>query len=751
MKTLMCMAIAAVMLLAAGPCPAQVVTPPSSVNPHTMHIFVDHLLQRMTLEEKVGQLTIAGGGQKNLEQLIRKGRIGGTNGVLPNQENLVAYTRRMQKLAMRSRLKIPLWFMGDVTHGFRTIFPMPLGLAASWDTALVERVDRAAAVEATAAGVNWTFGPMVDISRDPRWGRAVEGAGEDPYLGAAMAVAQVRGFQGDDLTAPDTMMATAKHFAGYGAVQAGRDYNSAYIPEREFRDVYLPPFHAAVNAGIGSIMAGFNTLDGMPATGDHALLTDVLRKQWGFKGVLVSDYDAVPELQQHGVAATPAAAASIALNAGVDVDLHSGTYLATLPELVRKGVVSTAEIDTAVRRVLEAKYRLGLFSDPFRYGSAAKAQAVTRSPQHVALARQAARESMVLLRNRHATLPLKRQGRIAVIGPLADVRRDLLGSMQAMGRASDVVSVLAGIRHSAGHAVTVTYAKGVDVDGDDRSGIAAAVSAAQQADVAVLVLGESVDMIGEGHSRSRIGLPGRQLDLAKAVQATSTPVVVVLISGRPLAIPWLDTHVAAILEAWVPGDEGGNAVADLLFGDANPSGKLPMIFPRDVGQIPIYYAHLPTGRPDDTGDQYWSHHIDVPNTPPYPFGYGLSYTDFAFGPVHLDSNQLQPGGTLHVSVSVSNRGQRRGTEVVQLYVHDRIAGVSRPVRQLKGFQRVTLDPGQSRKVTFVLKPSDLAFARADISWGTEPGQFQVFVGGDSTAKESAVFTLQSGQSGADGH
>ena len=705
-----------------------------------MHAFVDNLLGRMTLQEKVGQLTIAGADNKDLRELIREGRLGGTNGVLPKQPDLVGYTRGLQQLAMQSRLKIPLWFMGDVTHGFRTIFPLPLALAASWDTALVERVHRAAATEATAAGVDWTFGPMLDISRDPRWGRVVEGAGEDPYLGAAMAVAQVRGLQGDDLAAADTMLATAKHFAGYGAVEAGRDYNSVYLPEREFRDVYLPPFRAAVEAGVGSVMAAFNTLDGVPATANRDLLTGILREAWGFDGVLVSDYDAVPELQQHGVAATPGDAARIALHAGIDIDLHSGTYLQELPALVRDGTVPEAELDAAVRRVLEAKYRLGLFDDPFRYGNRERARRELLSPRHRTLAREAARESMVLLKN-DGTLPLHRRGRIAVLGPLADARETLLGPMHAVGQPQDVVSVLQGIRTAAGDGVRVDYAPGVEVDGDDGSGIDAAVRVAKAADVAVVVVGESLSMIGEGNSRAHLDLPGRQLDLVKAVQATGTPVVIVLVSGRPLAIPWLDAHVAAILDAWLPGDEGGNAVADLLFGDANPSGKLPMTFPRTLGQVPIYYAHLNTGRPDDPADAYTSHYVDAPNTPLYPFGHGLSYTSFDYGPLRLDRRQLAPDGTLHVTVRVTNSGRRRGTEVAQLYVHDRVASVSPPLRQLKGFQRVTLDPGQSRDVVFALAPSDLAFHRADMTPGTEPGDYDVFVGGDSTATRSARFTL----------
>ncbi len=742
------LSVRALLLLAVVTSPATAGSAmPPPTDPAAMHAFVNHLLARMTLREKIGQLSIAGADRKDLQQLIRDGRLGGTNGVLPGQD-VLAYTRKLQQLAMQSRLKIPLWFMGDVNHGFRTIFPVPLALAATWDTALVERVQHAAAAEATAAGVDWTFSPMVDISRDPRWGRVVEGAGEDPFLGAAMARAQLRGFQGHNLAASDTMMATAKHFVGYGAVEGGRDYNATYLPRGLLHDVYLPPFHALVNAGVAAVMPALTTLNDMPSTADRRLLTGLLRQRWGFHGVIVSDYDAIPELQQHGIAATPADAARLALAAGVDIDLHSGTYLAQLPALVRNGTVPIGEIDDAVRRVLDAKYRLGLFQDPFRYGDASRAQRVTLSPAHRALARRAARESMVLLKNDRNTLPLSPRLRIAVIGPLADDRKAMLGQMSAEGQPQDVVPILEGIRAAAGSAADVAYAQGVDVEGADGSGIAAAVQVAKAADVAVLVLGEDQHLIGEGHSRSRLGLPGRQRDLAKAIVATGKPVVVVLINGRPLSITWLHDHVAAILEAWVPGDETGPAVADLLFGKASPSGKLPMTFPRDVGQVPIYYAHLETGRPWDpttaVSRHYTTHYVDVPNTPLYPFGYGLSYTRFSYGQVHLDSDRLKAGGVLHASVRVTNIGDRRGSDVVQLYTHDRVATISPPVRLLKGFQRVTLAAGASQEVRFTIRPADLAFYRGNRGMGTEAGTYDVYIGGDSRATQSGHFVLVDG-------
>ncbi|HET7267987.1 MAG TPA: glycoside hydrolase family 3 N-terminal domain-containing protein [Oleiagrimonas sp.] len=750
------MAASAALMAAGAVTPATAPEPPSSLNGPAMHTFVDKLMQRMTLKEKVGQLTFLGRDHEGFDKLVRKGLVGGANGVVVNGKvagkpgtDLADYLHHMQELAMQSRLKIPLLFAGDVTHGFRTIFPVQLAMAATWDPELVRRVEHASAEEATAVGVTWTFSPMVDISRDPRWGRVVEGAGEDPYLGSVMAAAQVKGFQGDDLAAPDTMMSTVKHFAGYGAVAAGRDYNPAFIPPRQFHDVYLPPYRAAVNAGAASVMPAFITLDGMPASGDRHLLTGILRKQWGFRGMTISDYDAIPQLKLQRVVADVAGAARDALDAGMEMDLHSGTYLAQLPELVREGEVPMKELNNAVRHVLEAKYRLGLFEDPFRYGAdRARAKRVLAAPQHRKLAREAAIESMVLLKN-NGVLPLQKHGHIAVLGPLADEQEALLGEMHALGKADEVISVLSGIRAAVGDKAQVSYVKGVSALGDDTSGIAAAVKAAQAADVAIVAVGGTPTLIGEGDSRSRLDLPGHQLQLIKAVQATGTPVVVVLLSGRPLAIPWLDAHVAAILDAWLPGNEGGPAVAALLFGDANPSGKLPMTFPRDVGQVPLYYAHQPNPRPLVDADHvaYTSHYTDVPNTPLYPFGYGLSYTRFDFGPVHLSSDTLTPEGTLQVRVKVTNTGKRRGAEVVQLYIHDLVASVSRPVRQLKGFKKIVLDPGQSREVTFTLTPADLAFHRADMSFGWEPGDFKVYVGGDSTATDVARFTLVAGSGG----
>ncbi len=709
-----------------------------------MNNLIDSLLSQMTLQEKAGQLTIVGADQKDLKQMIREGKVGGTSGVLPGKD-VAKYTVEMQKVAMRSRLKIPLTFMGDVIHGFHTVLPVPLAMAATWDPKLVQQADSMAAFEATSAGVTWTFAPMVDIARDPRWGRVVEGAGEDPYLGSVMAAAEVRGFQGNNLADPHTMVATAKHFVGYGAVQAGRDYNSVDMSMRTLHAIYLPPFRAALRQGLGTFMAAFVSFNGIPASENSYLLTDVLRNDWKFGGVVVSDYDAIPELQQHGVAASPQQAAMLAFNAGVDVDLHSGTYLSTLPDLVKEGKVKESRLDQAVRRVLRMKFELGLFDDPFRYNH--DSTNVTGSfvpPAHREMARKVARESFVLLKNEHRLLPLKKDaGTIAVIGPLANDRVDLLGPVHALGRPEDAVTVLQGIKSAVSSGTRILYARGTGISTDSTEGFARAQAVARQADIVVMVMGESAGMSGEADSRSMPGLPGNQLDLLKAVAKTGTPVVVVLINGRPLTIPWLNDHVPAILEAWLPGTEGGPAVADVLFGDYDPSGKLPMTFPRNAGQIPIYYNHLRSGRPFNPKDKYTTRYIDIPNSPLYPFGYGLSYTTFSYSPIELATDTLGWDDTLNVSVKLTNTGPVKGTEVAQLYIRDLVASASPTNESLKGFQRVTLEPGASKEVSFTLTRQDLAFYRKDMSFGAEPGKFTVFVGGssDTTIAQKAAFTL----------
>lgn len=703
--------------------------------------FVDSLLARMTLEEKLGQLAqYAGRGTPTGPQLpeggeadIRSGRVGSFLGVYGAD-----YTRRMQRIAVEeTRVHIPLLFAHDVIHGFRTIFPVPLAEASSWNPGAVERSARVAAIEATAAGLHWTFAPMVDIARDPRWGRIVEGSGEDPLLGSLMAAARVRGFQGersrgDRRYGTDELMATAKHFVAYGAAEGGRDYNTTDLSERTLREVYLPPFHAAVNAGVGSIMTAFNALNGIPMHANQPLTTGVLRKKWGWQGVVVSDYTGVQELLRHGAAAAPAEAGVHALLSGVDVDMVSGIYVKELPRAVRAGRLPEAAVNAAVRRLLRAKYDLGLFADPYRYNDAEREKRLLLAPEHRAAARAMARESIVLLENRGRTLPLaKTTGMLAVIGALADDARSAIGNWAADGRPNEAVTVLEGIRRAVSPSTSVRYAKGAAVVGSDTGGFAEAVALARAADAVVLVLGETEDMSAEAESRSSLDLPGVQLELAKAVVAAGRPVVVVLMNGRPLSVEWLAEHANAMLESWFLGSETGHALADVLFGDYNPGGRLPVTFPRSVGQLPLYYNHLPTGRPPDEKEKYTSKYIDRAWTPLYPFGYGLSYTTFRHDSVRVSAAKVRAADTLTVSVDVTNDGDRAGDEVVQLYSHQQVAWVSRPVRELRAFRRVSLAPHERKRVAFRLPVDDLAFLDERMKRRVQPGAVALFVGRNS--------------------
>jgi beta-glucosidase len=659
-----------------------------------------------------------------------------------------------------SRLHIPVLFGLDVIHGFRTVFPVPLALAASWDPGLVEEVQTIAAREASAAGIRWTFAPMVDIARDPRWGRIVEGAGEDPFLGAAMARAQVRGFQGANL-GPDRILACAKHFAGYGAADGGRDYDSAYVPEERLWNVYLPPFDAAAEAGAGSFMSAYMDLNDVPATGNRFLLQDVLRGAWGFQGFVVSDAFAVHDLMTHGFARDAEDAAFRAFTAGVNMDMASGTYLAHLAPLVREGKISVAQIDAAVRPILAAKIRLGLFEHP--YVDEAHVEQVLGAPEHRQAARTSAQRTLVLLRNENQLLPLQKDiASLAVLGPLADSKQDTEGSWIPMGQRSSAVTVLEGVRNKLGSGVRIEYAPGPEIrrtipsffesliPGPKRPPQAPAqadeafnkaVETARQCDVAVMVLGELANMSGEAASRSSLELPGRQEQLLEAVVATGKPVVLVLLNGRPLDISWAAEHVPAILEAWYPGAEGGNAVADVLFGDANPGGKLPVTWPRNVGQVPIYYAHNLTHQPE-TSKGFVSRYWDGLSSPLYPFGYGLSYTKFEFSNLRLSQAEMKTGQTLEVSVEVANTGGCAGDEVVQLYVHQQAGSASRPVRELKGFQRLTLAPGEKKTVRFSLGKDELSFwSPQEKRWVEEPESFDLWVGEDSTAPLHATFRV----------
>jgi beta-glucosidase len=698
---------------------------------------VNDLLARMTLDEKVGQLVQYTGFTEERAQAIRQGRIGSLLNVTG-----AANTNRVQRIAVEeSRLGIPLLFGLDVIHGYRTTFPIPLATAASWDPELVTAIETIAAREARAAGIHWTFAPMVDIARDPRWGRIIEGAGEDPYLGAAMAAARVRGFQGDDVAAPDRILATLKHYVAYGAPVAGRDYNSVDMSERTLREIYLPPYKAGVDAGAGTIMSAFNLLNGVPATANPFTLNRILRGEWGFDGFIVSDWNSVGELIAHGYAADAREAARQALAATIDMDMMGDIYARELAGLVQAGVVPEATLNASVRRVLRAKFALGLFDHP--YADPATETAVILREDHVAAARDAARKSMVLLRNEGAVLPLTRTTRsIAVIGPLAADQQNLLGAWHTMGRPQDVVTVLAAVRQRAGAGTTVTYARGASINGSERGGFAEAVEAARNANLAIVVVGEQEQDEGEAASRASLGLPGVQQELIEAVHATGTPVVAIVLSGRPLAIPWLAEHVPAILWGWHPGIQGGNAVADLLWGDVNPSAKLPVTFPRSVGQVPIYYGVDVTGRPRDEANRFTSKYLDSPNTPLYPFGYGLSYTTFAYDALRLSADTIAPDGTISVSATVRNTGQVAGAEVVQLYVRDLVASVVRPVKELKGFTKILLQPGEQRTVRFDLGPGELGFYDQSMRWVVEPGGFRVWIGPSSAEGLEGSFVVR---------
>jgi beta-glucosidase len=708
--------------------------------------FVERLLARMTLEEKLGQLTQRPGdlvdGEPEVaragEAEIRAGRVGSFLGV-----SGAAATRRLQRIAVEeSRLGIPLLFANDVIHGFRTIFPVPLGEAASFDPDAVRGAARIAATEAAAHGVHWTYAPMVDIARDPRWGRVVEGAGEDPFLGAAMAAAKVRGFQGDDLGEPNTVLATAKHFVAYGAAEGGRDYDVADLSERTLHEVYLPPFRAAVDAGVGAIMTAFNEIAGTPMHAHRGLVTDLLRGAWGFEGVVVSDFTGVRELLQHGVAADTADAARLALRAGVDVEMVSTTYRDHLPGLLRAGRIDRRAIDDAVRRVLAAKHRLGLFEDPYRYCDEARETAWTLTPEHRRAARELAIESLVLLRNAGGVLPIRRPaGTIAVIGPLADDPSVVLGSWAGAGRDEDAITPLAGIRAAAGPGTRVLHARGAGIEDPDTSGFAEAARAARGADAVVMFLGEHPSMSAEAGSRASLDLPGAQPALARAVVAAGKPTVVVLLNGRPLSIAWLDEHVPAILEAWYPGIEAGPAIAQVLFGDRDPGGRLPVTFPRSVGQVPIYYGHRNTGRPPHPDDKFTSKYLDLPWIPLYPFGWGLGYTTFEYRGLALDRAMMTRADSLTVRVRVANTGRRAGDEVVQLYVRDDVGSVTRPVKELRGFRRVRLEAGAETTVSFTLRARDLAFHDAAIRPVVEPGTFTVWVGPSSVEGLEARFEV----------
>jgi beta-glucosidase len=709
--------------------------------------FVDSVLAQLTIEEKVGQLTMTPTeglqtgphAAQGSDAQVRAGLIGSVIGVHGAER-----TRALQRVAVEeSPHRIPLLFSFDVIHGFRTMFPVPLAEAASFDPRLAESDARIAAAEATANGVTWTFAPMVDIARDSRWGRIVEGSGEDPYLGSVMAAARVRGFQGARLSDPTSMVATAKHFAAYGASESGRDYANAEISERTFWEVYLPPFASAIDAGAGSVMAGFSSINGSPPHASAWLLRDVLRTRLGFDGAVVSDWAGIEELVSHGVAADTADAGRLALRAGVDIDMVDGVYPANLARLARTDSIARAQIDDAVRRVLLMKYRLGLFDDPYHGASATAASRVTFTAASIASARTAARESIVLLKNDRNTLPLSRSiGTLAVIGALANDDTSAMGPWSASGHPNESATVLDGLRR-ANPAMRIRFAAGALPRGADTSGIADAEALARDADAVVLVLGESGEHTGEAESRALLELPPAQLQLAQRVTRAvrGKPLVVLLMNGRALAIPWVADSVPAILETWYLGTTHGDAIADVLFGSYSPGGKLPITFPRATGQMPIYYAHRATGRPWDAKDRYTTGYNDLSLTPLFPFGFGLSYTSFRYGDLRLTTSSMRASDSLGVSVTVTNVGAREGDEVAQLYLRDDVASVARPVKQLVRFKRVHLEAGKSETISWMLGAGDLAFYDLGMRRIVEPGTFTVFAGTSSEDVREAHFAV----------
>ena len=719
---------------------------------------VDALLKQMTIDEKAGQLTQFPDASPHTLDLIRQGKVGSLLGVLGVKE-----TNEAQKAALQSRLKIPLILGYDVIHGYRTIFPVPLASAGSFDMDMIERSERVAAKESTASGIKWVFAPMVDIARDPRWGRIVEGAGEDPYLGSMVAAARVRGFQGKDMADPDSVVACAKHYVAYGAVEGGRDYNTVDISEQLLREVYLPPFHAAVNSGAGTLMSAFQDLNGVPAAANHHTLTDILRHEWHFNGFVVSDYDAIHELIAHGTAADDSQAALESLTAGVDMDMVDGAYLNSIPELVKSGKLPESVVDEAVRRVLRMKFKAGIFEHPYSDASRENTDILTSENREVA--RKMAFESMVLLQNKNGLLPLDRKQTIAVIGPLANDKSSQLGPWAGNGQAIDAVTPLEALRKDMGND-HVLSAKGVDippfesalgagvapappsatgvknVETDAKpASIPDAVEAANKADVVVLFVGELAGMTGEASSRSTLNLPGDQMKLVDAVVATGKPVVLVLESGRPLDIRWAPEKVSSIVQAWYLGVEAGNAIAHTLLGDASPSGRLPLSWPRSVGEIPIYYNHKNTGRPG-APDRWHTGYLDQSSTPLYPFGYGLTYTTFKYSDLKVESRNIAPDGTLRVRADIANTGNREGTEVAQLYVRDRIAPTSRPVRELKGFQRITLAPGEHKQVEFTVNANDLGSYDPQMHWIVPAGTYDVWVAPDAASGVEGTFEVK---------
>lgn len=722
-----------------------------------MKTFIDALMKKMTLEEKLGQLNLPGAGDittgqaqsSDIGKKIKEGKVGG----LFNIKGLDKI-RDVQKVAVeQTRLKIPLIFGMDVIHGYQTGFPIPLALSCTWNLDAIETSARIAAMEASAEGICWTFSPMVDICRDPRWGRVAEGAGEDPYLGSEIARAMVKGYQGSDLSKSNTIMACVKHYAMYGAAEAGRDYNTTDMSRLRMFNEYLPPYKAAVEAGVGSVMASFNEVDGVPVTGNRFLLTDVLRKQWGFKGFVVTDYTGINEMMDHGMGNLGQVSA-LALKAGVHMDMVGEGLLTTLKQSLKEGKVTQQEIDNACRLILEAKYKLGLFEDPYKYCNAERTKTDVYTPASIAKAREIAGESFVLLKNQNGLLPLKKSGTIALIGPLADSKSNMPGTWSVSTDLQKAITVRQGLETALGANGKLVYAKGSNLMSDSLYEVRAtmfnrslnrdarseeelrneALAIARNADVIVAALGEASEMSGESSSRTDLDIPDVQKRLLAELLKTGKPVVLVLFAGRPMTIKWEQEHVPAILNVWFGGSEAGNAIADVVFGDVNPSGKLSTTFPQNVGQIPLYYAHKNTGRPLPEGkwfEKFRSNYLDVSNDPLYPFGFGLSYTTFEYGPLELSAKQLKGNQVLTARITVTNKGARKGKEIVQLYIRDMVGSITRPVKELKGFQKFELAPGESRNVSFQITTNDLKFYDMNGKLDWESGDFQIMVGPDS--------------------
>ncbi|MEP0366976.1 MAG: beta-glucosidase BglX [Cyclobacteriaceae bacterium] len=725
---------------------------------------VDSVMSLMTLDEKIGQLNLPSAGDINtglakstgIVPKIKEGKVGGLFNI-----STVEKIKATQKVAVEeSRLGIPLIFGMDVIHGYKTLFPIPLGMSCIWDMDLVEESARMAAKEATADGIAWTFSPMVDVSRDPRWGRISEGSGEDAFLGSEIAKAMVRGYQGDDLAMENTMMACVKHYALYGAAEAGRDYNTVDMSHQRMYNEYFPPYKAAVDAGVGSVMASFNEVDGVPATGSKWLMTEVLRNQWGFDGFVVTDYTGITEMVEHGVGDTLQVSAR-ALDAGVDMDMVSEAFLDKTKIALEKGLVTEAQIDAACRRILEAKFKLGLFDDPYKYCDESRAKSEVFTAENRQVARRIAAQSMVLLKNEGDILPLQKKGTIALIGPMANNRLNMAGTWSVAGDFDKSVSIMDGLKKAVGDEATIRYARGCNVvpDATLESRISVfgkptfrdqrseeemtreAVRLVKKSDVAVVVIGEASESSGESSSMSNIEIPDNQRELVAAILATGKPVVAVVLAGRPLALTWEEQNIPAMVNMFFAGSEAGDAIADVLFGEVNPSGKLSASFPQNVGQVPVFYNHKNTGRPLPEGkwfQKFKSNYLDIPNEPLYPFGYGLSYTSFEYGDIQVSQSSLQGDQTLTVSVDVTNTGSYEGKEVVQLYIRDLIGSVTRPVKELKGFKKLSFKASETRTVSFEVTTEDLKFYNYDLDFVWEPGDFEIMVGTNSRDVQSTV-------------